>query len=316
MKRISILLLMLAFGVASAQTDSATAAQDTAWKTGGNLGLQFAQSSYQNWQAGGINSVAGNAIVSLFADYDAGGDWRWVNSLDVAYGLNLQEDVFNKTDDRFQFESRLDRHLSKNWSASSLLNFRTQLTDGFSEPGSTDPADRISRFMAPGYLVVGLGFTYSPHEDFSVYISPATSKMTFVTDQALANEGAFGVEAGYTLPNGQYQQGETFRFEIGGYLNLTYRKEILKNVDMQYKLDLFSNYLDGQYKYIDVNTELKLFMEVNKFITASVALNLIYDHDILFDVDGDSSTPGVPRTQFKEVIGVGFAYNFGYERKE
>ena len=54
--------------------------------------------------------------------------------------------------------------------------------------------------------------------------------MTFVTDQALANEGAFGVEAGDTLPNGDYQQGETFRFEIGGYLNLTYRKEILKNI--------------------------------------------------------------------------------------
>lgn len=314
MKRIFILLLALGFGVASAQTDSATAAKDTAWKVGGNFGLQFAQSSYQNWQAGGINSIAGNGILSLFADYDDGGKWGWANSLDVAYGLNLQEDLFSKTDDRFELQSRVDRHLSKNWSLSAEMNFRTQLTNGYSVVGDPDTLTPISRFLAPGYLLVGLGFTYSPNEHLTVYISPATSKMTFVNDQTLADAGAFGVEAADTV-NGQYVAGKTFRYEIGGYLNMTYRKEILKNVDMQYKLDLFSNYLDGQYKYVDVNTELKLFMKVNSFITASVALNLIYDHDILFDTDNDGVMNG-PRTQFKEVIGVGFSYNFGHERKE
>ncbi|AEV33205.1 DUF3078 domain-containing protein [Owenweeksia hongkongensis] len=314
MRKISILLITLfAGGYAFGQTDSATAAQDTAWKVGGNMGLQFAQSSYQNWQAGGVNSVAGNAIFSVFANYDNGGDWGWANSLDVAYGLNLQEDVFNKTDDRFELVSRVDRHLSKNWSLSGELNFRTQLTDGYSVAGSKDVDDRISRFMAPGYLLVGLGATYAPNENFTVYISPATSKMTFVQDQVLADAGSFGVEAADTV-NGAYVAGKQFRYEIGGYVNVTYRRELLKNVDMQFKLDLFSNYLDGQYKYIDVNSEFKLFMKVNDFISASVALNLIYDHDILFDTNNDGIMDG-PRTQFKEVIGVGFAYNFGYQPK-
>ncbi len=49
--------------------------QDTAWKMGGNFGLQFTQSSYQYWQAGGVNSIAGNGLVNLFANYDNGGDW-------------------------------------------------------------------------------------------------------------------------------------------------------------------------------------------------------------------------------------------------
>ncbi len=316
MRKISILLISFftashAFG----QTDSATAAQDTAWKVGGNFGLQFAQSSYQNWQAGGINSVAGNAIFSVFANYDDGGKWGWANSLDIAYGLNLQEDVFNKTDDRFELISRVDRHLTKKWSFSGELNFRTQLTDGYSEPGSTDADDRISRFMAPGYLLVGLGFTYSPSDNFTVYISPATSKMTFVQDQTLANEGAFGVEAGDTLANGTYVEGKQFRYEIGGYVNMTYRRELLKNVDMQFRLDLFSNYLDEQYKYIDVNSEFKLFMKVNDYISANISLNVVYDHDILFDTDNDGVMDG-PRTQFRQILGVGFAYNFGYEPKE
>lgn len=315
MKKISILLLTL-FGAFSAfgQVDSATAAQDTAWKVGGNFGLQFAQSSYQNWQAGGVNSIAGNAILSVFANYDNGGKWGWANSLDVAYGLNLQDDLFSKTDDRFELVSRVDRHLNKDWSLSGELNFRTQMTDGYGEIGDIDTLDPISRFMAPGYLLVGVGATYSPNDNLTIYISPATSKMTFVMDQRLANAGSFGVEAGDTV-NGAYVEGKQFRYEIGGYLNLTYRKEILKNVDLQYKLDLFSNYLDGQSKYIDVNTELKLFMKVNDFISASVSLNLIYDHDILFDTNNDGIMDG-PRTQFKEVIGVGFAYNFGYEPKE
>lgn len=315
MKKISILFITL-FGALSlyGQADSATLAQDTAWKIGGNMGLQFTQSAYQNWQAGGVNSIAGNAIFSVFANYDNGGKWGWANSLDIAYGLNLQDKLYSKTDDRFELQSRVDRHLSKNWSLSGELNFRTQMTDGYSVPGDIDTLDPISRFMAPGYLLVGVGFTYSPNDNFTVYISPATSKMTFVMDQTLANAGSFGVEAGDTI-NGAYVEGKQFRYEIGGYVNISYRKEILKNVDLQARVDLFSNYLDGQYKYIDVNGELKLFMKVNEFISASVAFNVIYDNDIIFDTNNDGIMDG-PRTQFKEVIGVGFAYNFGYKPKE
>ncbi len=322
MKKNLILAFLLAAGGLFAQADdSAGGSQpqlsqpvDTAWKIGGNVGLQFTQAAYQNWQAGGVNSFAGNALFSLFANYDNGGKWTWVNRLDLAYGLNFQDTVFNKTDDRIELESRVDRSLGKNWNASALLNFRTQFTNGYNAPGQRGDSIRISSFMSPGYLVTALGFTYKPNKKFSLFLSPVTSKMTFVQDQRLANEGAFGVEAADTV-NGVFVPGSNFRQEIGGFLNLAYITPLAENIDMQYRLALFSNYLDGQYKFIDVNTEFLLFMKVNDYISANISLNLIYDHDIIFDTN-DDGTPDGPRTQLKEVLGVGFVYNFGYKAKK
>jgi len=54
-------------------------------------------------------------------------------------------------------------------------------------------------------------------------------------------------------------------------------------------------------------------MKVNKYISATVSTQLIYDHDIPIAVDNDND--GIndsvgPRAQFKEVIGVGLSYKF------
>jgi len=280
------------------------AKQDTAWKVGGNFGFNFTQAAYSNWNAGGVNSIAGNTLGSFFAAYDDGGDWSWINNLDLAYGLNYQDSVFNKTDDRIELNSRVDRKIGSKWSLSGLLNFRTQFTNGYAEPGQEGDSLRISAFMAPGYLTTGIGFTYKPNKKFSAFISPITSKMTFVQVQRLADAGAFGVDP-----------GSNFRQEVGGYANLTYNTPLVENVTMQSRLGLFSNYLDGNYKFIDVNGEVLVFLKVNESISANLSLNVIYDHDIKFDVDEDGEIDG-PRTQFKQVLGVGFTFQIGDKRKK
>ncbi len=301
MRRIGIsLLLSLGIFYAGAQDNPS----DTAWKSGGLFGLQFTQASYSNWQAGGVNSLAGNGLASLFAAYDDGGDWTWMNTLDVAFGLNKQDSLLIKTDDRLELKSRLDRSISDHWSISGLLNFRTQFADGYSEPGQREDSMRISTFMAPGYLITGLGFTYKPNKKFSAFLSPLTSKMTFVQDEKLSNQGAFGVDT-----------GSTFRYEIGGYIDMIYKTPLMKNVDLQTSLNLYSNYLDGNYKYIDVAGEMLLFMKVNSAISANLSLNVLYDHDINIDTDNDGEGDG-PRTQFKEVLGVGITYQIGDSRKK
>ncbi len=319
MKKPLLFALSLLFvqGIMYAQPDTTMVPvnpKDTAWKIGGNLGLQFTQSSYQNWQAGGVNSIAGNGLVNIFANYDDGGVWTWYNRLDLGYGLNFQDTVFIKTDDRVEFTSRVDRKISKVWNASALVNFRTQFANGYANAGERGDSIRISGPMSPGYLVTAVGFTYKPNKKFSAFISPLTSKMTFVQDQRLADAGAFGVDAADTV-NGAYVAGKNFRQEVGGYVNIAYKTPIVKNVDMQFSLNLFSNYLDGQYKFIDVNSEFLLFMKVNDYITANLALNLIYDHDIIFDTNDDGIMNG-PRTQFKQVLGIGLTYNFGDQLKK
>ncbi|MGB0176558.1 MAG: DUF3078 domain-containing protein, partial [Owenweeksia sp.] len=297
------ILVIFSFFVTSLATAQTADPADTAWKTGAQFNLQLNQASYSNWQAGGVNSIAGNVLFNAFADYDKGGKWAWFNSVNIAYGLNFQDTIFSKTDDRFEFESRLDRKLTKKWNASALLNFRTQFSNGYETPGIREDTTKISGFLAPAYTLFGLGLTYKPNKKFSAFISPLTLKITSVYDDRLSGMGAFGVDTG------SYN-----RFEVGGYVNIGYKTPLGENIELQSKLDLYSNYLDGNYKFVDVNGEMIIFMKVNDYITASLALNVIYDHDILIDADGDGTADG-PRTQFREVLGVGFAYSFGDKRK-
>jgi hypothetical protein len=100
--------------------------------------------------------------------------------------------------------------------------------------------------------------------------------------------------------------GKNVRHEIGGSFRFHFKKEVVKNVDFESTLDLFSNYLDSP-DAIDVNWVNNLNMKINDFMTASVLTNLIYDQDIkITNEDGVSAA----RTQFKSVLGIGVSYKF------
>lgn len=283
----------------TAEVDSASK-----WEIGGNYGIQFTQASYSNWQAGGVNSIAGNTIFTGFANYQANAKWIWSNALTLAYGVNFQDTIFNKTDDRIELESRLDYLQSKTWSYSALTNFRTQFRPGYANPGDIGDDLKVSDFMAPGYLLFGVGATHKPNKNFVMFLSPLTAKATFVMDERLSNAGSFGVDS-----------GSTSRLEIGGYVNLTYKKKVWKNVDLQARLDLFSNYAEDP-SLVDVNSELIMFFKVNKYIKANVSFAYIYDHDVKFDLDENPLTPGVPRSQLKQILSIGFSYDFGAASKD
>ena len=80
----------------------------------------------------------------------------------------------------------------------------------------------------------------------------------------------------------------------------------MENITLTTKLSLFSNYANNPQN-IDVNWETLLELKVNKFISATISTHLLYDDDISIT---DSKGKVGPRTQFKEVIGVGFAYKW------
>ena len=115
--------------------------------------------------------------------------------------------------------------------------------------------DRLSDFLAPGYLLGAIGMDYKPNEVFNLFISPITTKMTIVNDQTLADAGAFGVDAAeYDDAGVLTSAGKTTRVEYGGYLRALFKKDIMKNINLQSKLELFSNYEAADY--VDVNWEV------------------------------------------------------------
>ena len=280
------------------------------WKTGGVVSLNFSQVSLSNWTAGGQNSIALNGLVSVFANLKKGNS-TWDNSLDIGYGL-LQQGTADiiKSDDKIDFLSKYGQKAFKNWYYAGLVNFKTQFTAGYDYPNDSV---EISNFLAPGYLLGAIGMDYKPNEHFTAFISPVTLKMTLVNDQTLADAGAFGVAPAEYDDLGQLvKAGETTRSEVGGYVRVLFQKDIMKNVNFKTKLDLFSNYSE-EPQNVDVNWETLVAMKVNKYISATVTTHLIYDHDIMIgeDTNGDGNADVFgPRTQFKEVLGIGFLYKF------
>ena len=249
--------------------------------------------------AGGQNSVALNGLVGLTANYKKDKS-AWDNALTIGYG-QMRENSSNlgwvKTDDRIDLQSKYGRKASEKWYYSGLVSFRTQMAPGYNYP---DIENKISDLMAPAYLLFSLGMDYKPNPNFSVFLSPLTSKNTFVLANGI-DPASFGVGP-----------GKKFRSELGAYANIAYKKdEIIKNVNFLTKLDLFSNYLHNPQN-IDVSWENLLVLKVNKFISATVNTVLVYDDDILVKVGEGNEGEAImgKRAQFKEVIGVGFTYKF------
>src|SRR5262245_56022393 len=99
--------------------------------------------------------------------------------------------------------------------------------------------------MAPAYLTVAIGLDYKPSEFFSAFISPATGKFTFVTDQDLADQGAYGVDpAEVDALGNKIADGKTIRSEFGAYFRAKFQKDVATNFNLSTTLTLFDNYTD------------------------------------------------------------------------
>jgi len=313
-KLIYFLLLLPAFAFAQDPVkDSLRSVRDTIWRKGGIAGSTYSQTSLTNWAAGGQSSIAVSSFLGLYANYKKG-IVTWDNKLELGYGMVRQDALdLRKSDDRIDFSSKYGRYaFGKVWYYSALFGFKTQFAPGYAY--STDGTNTwISDFMSPAYTLLGIGLDYKPSKHFSALISPLTGRVTIVMAQTLADKGAFGVRpAEFDADSVKIRDGENARFEFGGFIKAVYGKEIMKNVNVGSKLELFSNYAQN-LTTIDVNWENMITMKVNGYISASLMTQLIYDQDV--DVPVDRNDDGVmdgtgPRVQFKEVFGVGLSAKF------
>ncbi len=316
MKKSLVVISILFVSIASSAQTADTAKPAKHWTKGGLAGLNFGQASFTNWAAGGENSISVGAILTLFSNYKKD-KTTWDNSLDLTYGM-LQSGVapLRKNDDKIDFSSKFGRYaFLDHWYYSALVSFKSQFADGYNYPNDSVV---ISHFMAPGYLLGALGLDYKTKDNsLSLFISPLTSKTTFVNDQKLADAGAYGVTAAkYDTVNGVYgpiKSGEMVLNQFGGYIKFTFKKDIFKNVNFATKLELFSNYLKDPQNIV-VNWENILSMKVNKLLSANISTNMIYDHNIPVPVkrmeNGVEVMGTGPRLQFKEVLAIGLAYKF------
>ncbi|MCC9166681.1 DUF3078 domain-containing protein [Pontibacter harenae] len=282
----------------------------SAWDFGGMGALHFNQVTLSNWAAGGESSFSVLGNVSLHTNYKKGKK-SWNNTFDVVYGtVKAGDPNWRKSDDKFELNIKYGRSASSDWNYSGQFNFRSQFAPTYTIKDNEEIYH--SDFLSPGVVQTSLGMDYKPNQKLSVLISPLTGKYTIVKNQLLADQGAFGVDKAQTDGEGSViaGTGQHIRKEAGGYVNVRYKEEVLKNVALNTKLDLFSNYVRNT-ENIDVNWENNVNFKVNKFISASLFLHMIYDDDVLISYDstgdGNKDSKG-PRLQMKESFGLGLSY--------
>ncbi len=283
MKKIlfSIPLLLMVFSLKAQET-----VKDTAklWTKKGNISLLFNQSSYnKEWLGGGTSNVAGNFGLNYDFNYKNGGV-VWDNKFIMAYGLNKikGDSKTAKTDDRLELNSLWGKKASGQWYYSMFFNFKTQMDTGYDKTNTT----RLSHFFSPAYFQFGPGMLWKKNDNLSINIAPATGKLIVVHDHFTAFGPSFGVK-----------QGDTSRFELGASLSAYYKFNLMTNVSFENRLNLYSNYLDSPQN-VDIDYQLNVVMKINKYLTANIAVQAIYD---------DNSIRAV---QVREVFGLGANYGF------
>ncbi|MBP9069314.1 MAG: DUF3078 domain-containing protein [Bacteroidia bacterium] len=319
MKKIVTLLALAAFNYSTAQESATVTPKDTSWKTTGFFGLNASQTAMSNWQGGGQDNVALNAIFNAEAVYKKG-KTTWSNKLDAQYGLIKpgEAKLFRKNIDQLFALSKLNVDaFAKHWFYAAQTDFRSQLAPGYNYVGDTISGNATSDFCSPAYIQLALGLDFKPNKYFSAFVAPAAGKITYVSRQYLADAGAYGVEpAVFDAAGNMTSKGERVRFEFGGRLILKFKKDIAKNINIDSYLDLFSNYSNNPGN-IDVVFNNLITFKINKYFTANIISQMLYDDEIIvkrdWDKDGKYDKPediNGPRLQVMSTFAIGFGMKF------
>ncbi|WP_452225989.1 DUF3078 domain-containing protein [Lacinutrix cladophorae] len=321
MKKILILLLVLSVQFTFAQSpvkvvDTTTKKSFPKWKNKNIATLDVSEVAFVNWNSGGSNSISALLGFASEANYKFK-HFFWNNNINIRYGINKQQSQeLRKTEDLIEVNSNIGYRKDSltNWFFTSKFNFKTQFTNGYTYPNTTNA---ISKFMAPGYLFYGVGIEYGKNiEKLSVYFSPATTKSTFVLDQELANSGAFGVTpAVLDDEDNVIKKGERVRNEFGILITNAYETEIAKNIYMKHLVSLYTDYLND-FGNIDADWQVNLDFKVNNYIRANLGSHLKYDNDVknLMAINEETEEEEYveegAKVQWKQILGIGVVVDF------
>ena len=274
------------------------------WTKVTNVSLLFNQAAFNDrWQGGGTSNYATNFGLTHDANYSKD-NITWDNRIVIDYGIANQKDqeFTRKTNDRFELNTLVGKEIKESlWYYSFFLSARTQLANGydFAEDQDGKPIrTQATKILSPGYFQAGLGMLWKKSDNLKLNIAPATSRLIVVNSQftnvgpnqsdidTFNQVGYFGVSA-----------NQTSRVEFGAAVGAYGKFTLSKNIVMENVLNLYSNYLED-LKNIDIDYTANLVMSVNKWITANITFQGIYD---------DNAVKGF---QIREALGLGLTYGF------
>lgn len=269
-----------------------TTTKGKTWHIKNNLTLNTEQNMYTNWEAGGVGSFAFSVFYKGFYNYHKK-KVKWDNSIELGYGKMRQDNngkgifdhgnKFRKNEDKIELNSIIGYKAFDGWNYSALINFKSQFDKGFKNDTLL-----VSDFFSPAYLTTSIGMEYKPRHFISILISPLAGRTTYIANKVLAKSGNFGLT-----------EDTQIDFALGSYIKLFFEKDVFTNVNLLAKLEFFNDYEKVPFiKNTDINFEVFVTMKVNKYFSAFINLQTIYNYDFS------------QKLQFKERIGLSIPLDF------
>ena len=276
------------------------------WSYDFSTSLAFNQTYLANWAKGGENSLSTMLDINGEAKYtNKEAETEWTNNARLKYGSIITEEHGLRTNtDMLEFNSQYNKVIREKIDFSTVFYMKNQLARGYNYPNDSVV---VSKFLNPTTFTLGVGVEYKPFKKTMLNFSPLSYKNTFVLDTAGIDQTNHGIDA-----------DKKARQEMGGQLLIKNKISVWDGLNISNSLRLFSNYFDNPQN-IDVDWEMSLDKRINWYFSVSLNLHLIYDDNIRFPVMDDNGDPvllpdgskkKVPKMQFKEFVGLTFAFKF------
>jgi hypothetical protein len=259
------------------------------WKTKTSVGINLNQAAFSdNWQGGGVNSLALAGIINYKAEYSKE-SYSYVTEVILNYGkVKNKDQMEKKTVDRIYWDHKAAIQMSKNWYFFGSVTFESQFDKGFmyDRPNNEERATLTSQFMSPGYLTESVGFEYKPTKYYSARLGTGTARQTFVP----ANEKLFEAldEHGISKSdNYGVERGKTFRNDLGFQIVMNLDKDIFPNINLKSKYMVLIPY--EHVGFTNHRLDVALTAKVNRFMSTTLTGVALYDKNTNSRVQGSQT---------------------------
>lgn len=277
------------------------------WKERLEANFLLNQVAISNWVKGGENSISTTMDITEYLNYENKPmNLSSSNFIRLKLGfLASGGNSIRKNLDLLETNSKLNHRAFGKFDFSAILLFKTQVAPG--KDYSVDPAKKVSKFLDPAILTIGLGLDYKPNKTTSINFSPLTYRGTYMIDTVGFDQTRYGIP-----------KDKKALHEPGVSLMVTNDYKPVKSVTVTNRLQLFTNYIHNPQN-VDVDWEMIATINLNWFSDVRFNTHLIYDDDARTPVLGKNKQPilnpdGTPkknaRAQFKEILGLSAVFRF------
>ena len=275
------------------------------WNLKGDGFLQFMQNYVSdNWYKGGESNYSLLGSLTLEANYDNKGKWKWDNKLEAKLGfLTARSDSLHKwksNEDLFRLTSKVGLQATKRWYYTLQLLAYTQFARGL----KSNDHRTYSDFLSPFNVNVGLGMDYKVEAcnkklTGTVNLSPLAANYRYVDRTIFPDQNSATPTSYSWFPKRHgIDEGDRHLLDLGSQVTADLTWKLSDNVTWKSRLYAFTSFHRAQVEW-----EHTFQLKVSKYISANIFLFPRFDDANTYDDD-------LGYWQFKEYTSIGLSYNF------